>query len=360
MMIPLQNKIKFTERMLLDLQLPDYEANKLRAAINEQISRLDNEEAQKTLGRVFNKLSPNPIIASITEELAGRDFKDIAELQKEVSRINQKYNDSPDPEMAGLSPNQVFRLVHLPWNNENFAIRFNKQIEIEDVQDSYFYSNARTLLNTLIELEGEYTATVAGNLSRKVLRILFDRIILRESDRVFFREYDNSFNESNAYTVYETRIVCQLANLIRKIKRKFIVAKKQRSLLLDENAGKLYYLLFTTFFRRFNIAYRDGFPALYSIQSTICFSFYVIERFCDDFCSINDLEQRIFLPAVRKEIISQSRRDWDLKGLIHTRIIEPLISFGLIEVVRGEKRSVFNVEAIKKTRLFDKFMEFSV
>jgi hypothetical protein len=27
--------------------------------------------------------------------------------------------------MAGLTPNQVFRLVNLPWDNENVAIKFN-------------------------------------------------------------------------------------------------------------------------------------------------------------------------------------------------------------------------------------------
>lgn len=343
------------------IRLPDYEANKLRAIIDEQISRLDNEgEGQKTLCGVFNKLSPNPVMASMAEELAGRDFKDIAELQREVSRINERYNNTPDPEMAGLSPNQVFRLIHLPWDNENFAIRFNKELKIEDVHDSYFFRNTRALLNILIELESEYTATVAGNLSRNVLKALFDRIILRESDRIFFNEYSYSFNESNAYTVSETRAVCEIANFVRKRGRRFLVAKKYRDLLLDENASKLYYLLFATFFRRFNIASRDGFSALYSIQSTIPFSFYVIKRFCNDFCSINDLEQKIFLPAVRKEIINQSKVSWSIKGLFHTRIIEPLISFGLIEVVRSLGRSVFNVESIRKTELFDKFMKFSI
>jgi hypothetical protein len=340
--------------------LTDYEAYDLRGIVEEQISRIINEKDNRTLCKVSNKLSPNPVIASITEELMDKDFKDVDELQKEVTKINERHNNTPDPEMAGLSPNQVFRLINLPWENENFAIKFNNQLSIDDVCGSYFYKNSMILLNTLIELESENTATVAGNLSRDVLKMLFGRIILREVEKFFVGEFNRSFNERNFYTIHETRTICQMANLIRKKGRKFLVIRKYRDLLLDENAGNLYYLLFATFFRRFNIAYRDGFPALYSIQSTIPFSFYVIKRFADDLCSINDLEEKIFLPAVGKEITGQSRRSWDITGLIHTRIIEPLIIFGLIEVVRGSGRSAFNVESVRKTELFDKFMKFSL
>jgi len=340
------------------VQLIDYEAYKLRAIIDEEIYRIDNEKAKKILCKVSNKLCPNPAVASIAEQLVDKDFKSIDELQEEVAKINERYNNTPDPEMAGLSPNQVFRLVNLPWENDNFAIKFNNQLSIDDVYGSYFYKNSMILLNTLIELESENTATVAGNLSRSVLKILFGRIILREVEMLFVDEFNRSFNERNFYTIHETRIICQMANLIRKKGRKFLVTRKYRDLLLNENAGKLYYLLFSTFFKRFNIAYRDGFPPLYSIQSTIPFSFYVIKRFANDFCSVNNLEGKIFLPAIRKEITNQSKVRWGIKGLFHTRIIEPLISFGLIEVIRNSGRSVFNVESIKKTELFDKFMKF--
>ena len=340
--------------------LVDYEAYKLRAAIDEQISRMGSHKDTKTLCKASNKLCPNPIIASIAEQLTDKNFKDFDEARREVRKIHERHNDTPDPEMAGLTPNQVFKLVNLPWDNDNFAIKFNKQLSVKDVQHSYFYNNTRTLLYTLMELEGENTATVAGNLARNVLKMMFDKIILRESDKIFIHKWNSSFNESNAYTVSETRIICQMAGLIRKRGRKFIVAKKHRQLLLDENAGGLYHLLFSTFFRIFNIAYRDGFGALYSIQSTIPFSFYVISKFAGDFCGVEELEKRIFLPAVRKEITNQCGKDRAAKGLIHTRIIEPLLSFGLIEVVKGPKSTVFNVEAVRKTGLFDNFLKFSI
>ena len=343
------------------IHLPDYEAHRLWIALQDQISHMDSEEqAQKVLCRVSNKLNPNPVIASLSEELSGKDFKNIEELQEEVTKINERYNNKPDPEMAGLSPNQVFRLINLPWEDDNFPIKFNKQFSIDDLQSSYFFQNSRTLLNVLIGLEDEDTATATGNLSRKVLEVLFDKILLREADKPFVAEFDRSFNENNVYTIHETKIICQMANVIRKKSKRFLVAKKYQKLLLDDNAGELYYLLFSTFFRRFNIAYRDGFGKLYSIQSTIPFSFYVLSKFAGGFFKIKELEEKIFLPAVRRDIIEHSRQSWDITGLIHTRIIEPLLSFGLIEVVRGSKLSVFNIDTVKKTKLFDRFMKFSV
>jgi len=343
------------------IHLLDYEAHRLWIALQDQISQMDSEEqAQKVLCKVSNKLNPSPVIASLSEELSGRDFKNIEELQEEVTRINERYNNRPDPEMAGLSPNEVFRLINLSWDDDNFPIKFNEQLSIDDVQGSYFFQNSRTLLNVLIGLEDESTATATGNLSRKVLEVLFDKILLRESDKPFVTKFDRSFNENNVYTIHETKIICQMANIIRKTGKRFLVTKKYQKLLLDDNAGKLYYHLFSTFFRRFNIAFRDGFGKFYSIQSTIPFSFYVISKFADGFFKIKELEGKIFLPAVGRDIIEQSRKSWDITGLVHTRIIEPLLSFGLIEAVRSSKLLVFNIEAVKKTGLFDKFMKFSV
>jgi len=343
------------------IHLLDYEAHRLWIALQDQISQMNGEEqAQKVLCRVSNKLNPSPVISSLSEELSGKDFKNIEELQEEVTRINERYNNKPDPEMAGLSPNQVFRLINLPWEDDNFPIEFNKKLNINDVQDSYFFQNSRTLLNVLVGHEDESTTTATGNLSRKVLEVLFDKILLLESDKPFVTKFDRSFNENNVYTIHETKIICRMANIIRKTGKRFLVTKKYQKLLWDDNAGELYYLLFSTFFRRFNIAYRDGFGKFYSIQSTIPFSFYVLSKFADGFFEIRELEEKIFLPTVRRDIIEHSRQSWDITGLVHTRIIEPLLSFGLIEVVRGSKLSVFNIDAVKKTKLFDRFMKFSV
>jgi len=168
------------------IHLPDYEAHRLWIALQGRISQIDGEEqAQKILYRITNKLNPNPVIASLSEELSCREFKNIEELQDEVTRINERYNNKSDPETAGLSPNQVSRLINLSWDDDNFPIKFNERLSINDVKGSYFFQNSRTLLNILVGLEDESTATATGNLSRKVLELLFDKILLREADKPF-------------------------------------------------------------------------------------------------------------------------------------------------------------------------------
>lgn len=342
------------------VQLLDFEAYNLRAVIDKQISQINDDRTARILCRISNKLSPNPIIASLGEKLGDKQFNDLDEMNQAAREIQNKHNNTPDPEMAGLTPNQVFRLVNLPWDNQNFAIKFNEKLSLEDAEKSYFFKNVRTLLKVLIELENENTATDAGNLSRKVMKLLFEKIILRESEKGFFQEFNRSFNERNAYTIFETRTICEQAHLIRKRGRKFAVIKKNKPLLLEENAGKLYNLLFRTFFNTFNIGYRDGFPDLYCVQSTIPYSFFVINKMAEDYCSIQALTSKIFLPAVKKAIEKESTIEGAVTGITHTRIIEPLLSFGLIEVVRSSSKQVFNVEAVRKTELFEKFMNFSV
>jgi len=70
-----------------------------------------------------------------------------------VQQVIDARNKQPDPEMGGLSPNQVYRLINLPWEDSNFPIKFNESIELSQLKDSAFYNNTTTLLTTLLELK---------------------------------------------------------------------------------------------------------------------------------------------------------------------------------------------------------------
>jgi hypothetical protein len=75
-----------------------------------------------------------------------------------IQEIINTRNNQPDPELGGLSPNQVYRLINLPWEESNYLIKFNKNIELSHLKDSPFFNNTTTLLTTLLELKNKDTA----------------------------------------------------------------------------------------------------------------------------------------------------------------------------------------------------------
>lgn len=274
-------------------------------------------------------------------------------------------NAAPDPEMGGLSPDQVSRLIYSNWDDDNCPLKFNKNIAIDDVKNSPFFHNARLLLNTLVKMEKENTATTKGNLTRHVVGAVFDKLIMPESDRKFILSYNKVINETDVKRLHHIRVVCESAGIIKLQKKKLSVEKDYIELLDDKNAGKLFYQLFFGYFREFNIGYVDGMPDFDGVQETIPYSFYRLSKIGKKLVDISNLKKQVFLPAVLKELNDEYHASADIIDeitlLVELRIVKPLELFGLVECSYKEKfKNYLTMEKVKKTTLFDKFMTFEV
>ena len=345
--------------------LLDYEVNNFRLSLSHQLDLTTNEEVKEVLSKIFNKLSANPIISKLSDELVKHNFESIEEVEQAIGTVYNKHNSTPDPGMGGLSPNQIGRLLHSNWDDSNCPIKFNKNLTIDDLKQSPFFHNARLLLNTLIQMEKENTATAKGNLTRNVVKAVFDRIIISESDRKFILKYKKIINELDVRPLHYIRVVCESTGIIELQKKKFIVKKKYIELLDDKNAGKLFYLLFFCYFRKFNIGYVDRSPDFDCIQDTIPYSFYRLSKLEKKDIKVNKLKKQLFLPAVIDDLndghIYSSDTIDEITWLVESRIIEPLELFGIVECSYKEKvKNYLVIDKVKKTELFDKFMKFEV
>ena len=70
----------------------------LKGCIHLEMERNIIPENQTILGKVFNKLSPNPITRDIAAEIEGLDFDDIDNLNDHLQGIMTEKNTTPDPE----------------------------------------------------------------------------------------------------------------------------------------------------------------------------------------------------------------------------------------------------------------------
>jgi len=279
-------------------------------------------------------------------------------LSERIQQFIDAQNNQPDPEMGGLSPNQVWSLLRLDWDREDCPMRLNKNLTIDDLRDSDFFHNVRTFLNILLEMKDVDTATAtAGNLKRKVVKAVFDQMRLSEKVREEIRIFCKAGNEQDVKALHVMRVVCECAGLIRRRKKRFLVLKKHAPLLSDNRAGDLFYLLFLTYFRKFNLGYYDGLPELHSIQGTIACTFYRLQTTADDYVPMKGLAEKILLPAALKEVCSLPPYSKS-ELVLSLRVIEPLESLGLIECSWEEGIALPQVASIRKTELFDKFIQF--
>ena len=332
------------------------ECYELQNSIYIAIEQSNDGEVKDVLGQVFTKLTPNPQSRSILEELSQYDFDSIEEANFKAQNIRSSHNTAPDPEMGGLSPDQVNRLIYLPWDDNNFPLKFNKELTQADVKDSTFFTNTTIFLKTLIEMEKEPTATATGNLNRKIVKNLFDKLILDEDDKKFTLEYNKVINEIDVFPLHIVKIVCEAVGLIHKRKNKFLVTKKHQHLISEENVGELYYLLFSSYFTKFNIGYLDRLAELDCIQHTVEYSFYRLKEIADSYIGIKDLVDKILLPAVVQEVIAGLTEPTRIEWVLIARIIRPLEGFGLLECQykKGEWRDT--IVKVRKTKLFDRFV----
>ena len=216
-----------------------------------------------------------------------------------------------------------------------------------------------SLLKTLMEQSDRNTATVAGNLNRSFVKLVFDRLLMPDDHRRFILKWNKVINEQDVWALHLTRAVCQSGGLVHRRKNKFLVPKKHHTLLSDEKVGELYTLLFKAYFTEYNCAYGDRMPALVCVQHTFPYIVYRLGEIAKKYQTIEELEREILLPAVRKEVTAAISSSYlKMEWILCRRILEPLEEFGLLECKRRHHKGYSEIEAVRKTDLYDRFIRY--
>ena len=104
----------------------------------------------------------------------GEDPLDLEAINKALAHMSARHNAAPDPELGGLSPDTVHRLIHEAWDHEESPIRFHGDLRPADLAGSRIFRRARCLL-AAVHTAGGFRTTPKGNLPRAlVARFLAD------------------------------------------------------------------------------------------------------------------------------------------------------------------------------------------
>lgn len=359
--LALRNKIQYTSDG--NLYMMEGESDVLMACIAYALesSTIDNEKASVALDRLFKRIPFSNENTEYLERCDAQDPNDPEAWQKVLDEIEEEKKTAPDPNRGNLTPQQITRFQEYLWGDAEFPLQFNHNLSIDDVNQSLFFRNTRLFLNKLMEHQNTPILTAKGNLNRKFVKLMFDEMEMEQKDKDFKLKYHKVLNEDDVFPLHIIKIICEATGLTHQRKQKLYVYDKMQHLLSEDNAGELYYRLFDAFFNGFNLAYLDRRLEMEGIQGTIDFSLYSIYRLCDQYQSVEDMFYEAFLPSIINEIEESITSKYDRKeGYLTSRIIKPLVGFGLMECVYKHEKYIKRIVQVKKTPLFNQFMSLNL
>jgi len=210
---------------------------------------------------------------TLRKALEGRQFNSMEEAQAFLDQITQQQNCRQLDEFHGLSPEQMHQILNFPFASQGL-VRF------KDVLDAYPVAPILTLFKLLTDAIGEQglKPTAKGNLPRNFCReaalVYWGEQRYQENTR-----YGGINREEDFDALHVTRLVAELAGLIRKYKGRFILSRDCRRLLAGDGMTAIYPKLFRAYVEQFNWAYRDGYPELRFMQSSFLFTLYLLMRY---------------------------------------------------------------------------------
>lgn len=355
---PIKNKI--THATDETLYLMDGEADVLCAILCNTLPDIKNKNIAALFDGLIKRIPLSDDIFKHTEKYANQDCTDPEVSERIWDEIQEEERTAPDPHRGNLTPEQITRFQNYIWGDKEFPLQFNHTLSLKEVNQSIFFRNTKLFLNKLIEFKDEPTTTAKGNLNRKFVKLMFDQMEMDDEYRDIIVRCHKVLNEQDVRSLHIVRMICECAGVITAGSNKITVSEKYNSLLSEENAGEIYYLLFEAFFKGFNLSYLDRLPEVEGIQGTFDFSLYKLSVVCNEYQSVDDLYYEVFLPAIMGEIEGEERSYLSKELFLVTRIIKPLVGFGLLECKYKQEKYLKRIEQVRKTPLFDKFMSLNL
>ncbi|MEX0624210.1 MAG: SEC-C domain-containing protein [Saccharospirillum sp.] len=218
---------------------------------------------------------PAEVMDALGNALEKQEFNSLEEAQSFVAQLTQQQNQRSIDDFQGLSPEQIHWMLNQPFDSPSL-VRFP---EVLDTQPT---APILQLFNLLTETIGEQglKPTAKGNLPRNFCR---EAALTYWGEQEYQRRtrFSGINREDDFYDLHITRIVAELAGLIRKYKGKFILSRECRQLLAKGGLAAVYPRLFRAHVEEFNWAYRSGIDELRFIQHAWPFTLYMLRRHGD-------------------------------------------------------------------------------
>jgi len=278
---------------------------------------------------------------------------DLEDIQRHMDKAMIGQNNRSIPEFEGYSPFEMHQIIHFTFGVES-PIKLQK-LSDSDYQKIPILSQIKYLTD-LIDKAGEIKLTDKGYLPTKIVADLYHQGFLK--DEHIEKNMSKLYKETDSMTVNLTRILIELAGLIKKRKGKISLTKSSKKILADNH--ELLQLIFLTFATKFNWAFYDGYGENQIGQLGFGFSLILLSKYgqkkrLDSFYAekyLNAYPQ--LLDSIEPDfgtLESYSSRCYS------TRTFERFLDyFGLIKIDL-EGSWIDSIRHMKKTDLFDRLIK---
>jgi len=215
------------------------------------------------------------MMAEVQDALEGQSFESMEDMQGFLNDFMEKQQRQAVDDFCGLSPDQMHRLLNLPFDSTDLVV-FPERLDNEPSAPIV------TLFDCLVQGIGEkgMKPTAAGNLPRAFCREAAS-VFWGEAYPVRKERFGDIYKEEDFFDLHVTRIIAELAGLVRKYKGRFILSRQCRDMIAASGYREIYSRLFRTGVREYNWAYETYGPEQMIIQSSFAFTLFLLTRFGD-------------------------------------------------------------------------------
>ena len=275
-----------------------------------------------------------PFLDSLLDELKTHGpYVSMEHAQRAADRLTRAYNERPQADLGGLSPNQMRELLDADWSAPNSALMLDDTLSLDDVAQAPIFADARFMLD-YVAAHGPLKETAAHNLRRADVAAISSRLELvrqRLGDVDGVLPAPTIVNEGDVYWLLLLRHLLVFAGLLLR-RKGFRITARGRELVQDDHAGQLFALLFRTVFRKLDLQWMDSMdqPAL---QATAAYSLYRLSSCAAEWSSSEQLASRAWLETAMEPITPlEAQLGLDLRHYaFRNRILIVLVAFGLCE-----------------------------
>jgi hypothetical protein len=298
------------------------------------------------------------IADEIAEAAAKQPFESLEELNAYTAELMNERNHWARADFSGLSSDQMSRLLYAPFASPD-TVRFATDIEPGpdiEIMGIFF---------ALVQAIGEsgLKATAKGNLPLKFCKSMAQQLSEAADDQRGLRIGGIS-SETDLEQLHCTRLVAELAGLIRKYRGHFVMTRKCKDMLAGQDHGGIYLELLKSYATQFNWAYRDLYPEAEIVQHSFLYTLFLLASFGDSQRPQQFYEDK-FLNAFPMAIdmfeeTSYSTAEDSARRCYFLRALDRFAAFfGLAELV-SESRELYDYRySVRKTVLLERFVTFS-
>lgn len=259
-------------------------------------SHLDDDEKERFLERFFADIEG--------EDFWEDDLYDLGDGETMGPFDDFEYYLNPYDMDEEPSSERVKEILECDWLQPDSPIYLNRDLPLEKAEQSFFFYNARQFLILLNE-EGPFMLTRVGHIKRKVIRQLLEEMRWPDNYIETIRKYKNGrLDEPDVWLLHGIRVLLDLSGMIEvdEADGEIRLNEDREELLEEENAGELYRLLFSTYFKDMNLGYLGSTFEFPHLQYSVPFILYKMRDTAQVWVPIEELVHEILLFSVKLEL----------------------------------------------------------